>query len=197
MEIGSGGLIGWGVRCHGLKFLPTIAGKTVETTESNVHLGDIRTFFCVLFLILSLCQCRFVRECFVAKYIFQKPNGNMEKGGWRGGGVVLGRDVVFAWQFLESCFDMSLSRQVLSAMVGLMGKSLRTFNRASYYKRRYIFFRRQIRRWLKRIVGVGEASLDSFDSVHVWRQESISSFCDGTQEAACSLYCGQSWWRQG
>ena len=45
MEIGSGGLLGWGVPCRGLKFLPTIAGKTVETTESNVHLGDIRTFF--------------------------------------------------------------------------------------------------------------------------------------------------------
>lgn len=77
----------------------------------------------------------------------KKQTATWRREGEGGGGVLLGRDVVFAWQFLESCFDMSLSRQVLSAMVGLnMGKSLRTFNRASYYKRRYIFFRRQIRR---------------------------------------------------
>ena len=83
--------------------------KTVEKTESNVHLWVIRT------LISNIPspfrpQCCFVRESFVAKDIFQKINGNIDREDDR-------RRVVFASQFEESGFEMSLSQQVLSTIV--------------------------------------------------------------------------------
>ena len=69
-----------GFSSYRLLTLSRLGGSKMTDPDKYILVRHLHSYF-LFFLALSLFQCCFVREWFVPKYIFQKTNGNMEKGG--------------------------------------------------------------------------------------------------------------------